>query len=352
MSADYDIAIIGAGIAGASLAYALRHDAKIILIEAEATPGYHTTGRSAAFYTETYGGPAVRALTTQSKAFLFAPPAGFSDGPLVHPRGALHIAATAQAHRLDEMLVDYAAYPAIHRLTQAEVYARVPVLKPGLVVGGVYDPDCKDIDVAALHGGYLRGCRRAGVAELCGSPVTCLKHDHSWQIVAGAEHFNATTIVNAAGAWADAIARLAGAKPKHLTPMRRTIITFRPEANQYDAAMPMVLDIDDQFYFKPEAGLIWASPADETPVPASDVQPDELDIATTMARIEAATRFKITRVNRAWAGLRTFAPDRAPVFGFDTAVPNFFWCAGQGGFGIQTAPAASAHCASLIHGGR
>ncbi len=349
MSIEYDIAIIGSGMAGASLGYALRDTARIIIIEAESFAGYHTTGRSAAFYTETYGGPAVRSLTTQSKNFLFSPPAGFSDVPLVHARGALHIATAVQAHRLDEMLADYAAYPAIQRLTQDEVYARVPVLKPDKIIGGVYDPDCKDIDVSALHAGYLGGCRQAGADTLYDSPVKNLKRrSTAWHIKAGDQEIRASLIVNAAGAWADTIAALAGAKTKHLTPMRRTMISFCPQPDLYDAAMPMVLDIDDQFYFKPDAGHIWASPADETPVAACDVQPEELDIALTAARIEASTRFKISHIERSWAGLRTFAPNRAPVFGFDEKIPDFFWCAGQGGFGIQTAPAASAYCAALI----
>ena len=349
MQSDYDIAIIGAGIAGASLAFALRGRAKTVLIEAEDHPGYHTTGRSAAFYTETYGGSAVRALTTASKAFFFAPPEGFSPTPLVHPRGALHIATQQQAVCINAMLNDYKDYPAIHQLSAAEVYALAPVLKSGRFIGGIYDPDCKDIDVAALHGGYLRGAQKAGITLLKKAPVTALKHNgRCWHITAGEANVRATIIVNAAGAWADAIAGLAGVSTKGLTPMRRTIITFKPAADLYNGALPLVIDIEDRFYFKPEAGLIWASPADETPMPASDVQPDELDIALTAERIEAATRFKIDHVHSTWAGLRTFAPDRAPVFGFDTNTPGFFWCAGQGGFGIQTAPAASDHCASLI----
>lgn len=349
MSTDFDIAIIGSGMAGASLGYALRNIARIVIIEAESVAGYHTTGRSAAFYTETYGGPAVRSLTTQSKDFLFTPPAGFSDVPLVYARGALHIATSRQAHRLTEMLAEYADFPAIQRLSRDEVYALVPVLKPDYSIGGIYDPDCKDIDVAALHAGYLCGCRQAGVDMLYDAPVTKLKHDSAgWHIKAGDREVNAAMIVNAAGAWADSVATLAGAQKKHLTPMRRTVISFRPQPDLYDSTMPMVLDIDDRFYFKPDAGHIWASPADETSMAACDVQPDEIDIATIAARIEAVTHFKISRIERRWAGLRTFAPGRGPVFGFDESVPDFFWCAGQGGFGIQTAPAASAHCAALI----
>jgi D-arginine dehydrogenase len=344
------IVIIGSGMAGASLGWALAGHADVTIVEAEATPGYHTTGRSAAFYAETYGGEQVQPLTTASKSFLFAPPEEFSRVPLVHPRGALHVATQGQLDKVADMARTASGLsPGIEVLGRDAIAALAPMLKEAWCAGAVFDRDCKDIDVAVLHGAYLAGARRAGARLITGAAVRALtRRPGDWLVDWGEGSLSADMVVNAAGAWADDIARLAEAEPIGLSPRRRTIVTFAPAGPPVDPALPLVLDIDESFYFKPQGGEVWASPADETPSPPCDSQPEELDKALTVARIEAATHWQVLRLRSSWAGLRSFAPDRAPVFGEDAQRPGFFWCAGQGGFGIQTAPAASQLCAAMV----
>jgi D-arginine dehydrogenase len=347
----YDVAVIGAGMAGASVACLLAQaGARVVLLEAEGQPGYHATGRSAAFYAETYGGPQVQPLTTGSKAFFHDPPVGFADQPLVTPRGALFVAQADQADRIAPMVAAFHALsPAVTAVDPAFVVAHSPALRPDAIAGGVWDPECQDIAVAALHQGYLRGFRRAGGTTLTDAAVSALRYEERWHVAAGPYALSAEIVINAAGAWADAIALLAGEPTIGLSPRRRTIIVFDPEPELALPEAPLTLDIDERFYFKPDAGRIWASPADETPVPPGDAQPDELDIAITVDRLQAATRFGIPCIRHSWAGLRSFAPDRAPVIGFGQQ-PGFFWLAGQGGFGIQTAPAAARLAAALAQG--
>lgn len=347
--ADFDIAIIGGGIAGASLAYFLGAQARVVMIEGEAQPGYHTTGRSAAFYAETYGGPAVQPLTTASKPFFLAPPEGFASVPLLGARGGLYIARLGAEAALEEIERDFAGTGlAIARCDANEVAARVPQLRPEWLGGGVWEPGCNDIEVAALHQGFLSGARRAGMVLMNDAPVEALERSRGgWTIRTRAGEVRATVLVNAAGAWGDRIAALAGARPLGLTPYRRTMVAVAAEPPA-DAALPVVLDAQGSFYFKPDAGRLWISPHDEIPSDPCDAQPEELDIAVTIDRFEQATTYRICKLERAWAGLRTFAPDRVPVYGFDAQVPGFFWCVGQGGFGIQTAPAAGALVAALL----
>lgn len=344
------VVIIGAGMAGASLAWSLARDADVLLLEAEEMAGYHTTGRSAAFFAETYGGPQIQPLTSASKAFLFHPPADFTEGPLVRPRGALYVARKDQRDRIAPMLAAYAALGGNIGEAPPELIGHLaPMLRAEWCAGGVYDPDCKDIDVAALHLAYLSGARRHGGRLVTSARVDAVRRSGGqWQLDSTAGQFSADILVNAAGAWADEVAVLAGAKAAGLVPRRRTIVAFEPRPGGVDPAAPLVLDIDDTFYFKPDGHRIWASPGDETPSPPCDSQPDDLDKAVTVDRIEAATHWRINRIDRAWSGLRTFAPDRAPLFGYDPAIDGFFWCAGQGGFGIQTAPAAAMLCAALL----
>jgi D-arginine dehydrogenase len=341
---DYDFLIIGAGIAGATAAYGLAAHGAVAMVERESLPGYHTTGRSAAFYAETYGNSHVRKLTTASKAFLSTPPAGFSTAPLLRKRGALYVARADQTELLETFYAEKgAALPNVSRLIAGEIYSRVPLLRPGYAVAGVFDADCRDIDVSALHQGYLRGAKARGAELLTHAGVVGIRRKGGlWQVTTSLGLLSARVIVNAAGAWCDEIAALAGARPLGLIPKRRTVITFAAPAKLAHNNWPLVLDVADEFYLKPESGRILASPGDATPMPPQDVQPDEMDIATTIDRLERAFDFKIPKIERKWAGLRTFAPDLSPVVGWDGEIEGFFWCAGQAGYGMQTAPAISA----------
>ena len=353
---NFDIAIIGGGIAGASLAYALgaRNAAlRIAILEMEAQPGYHTTGRSAAFWVESYGGPAIVPLSLASRSFFDAPPSGFCDRPLLTPRAAMYLAPPDDAAALPALAAEFDQGGVnYHWLDAAALSASPagPMLRADWCTAAIVEPDCFDIDVAALHQGYLRGFAGAKPQVITAAEVTGLARTAAgWTITTRAGVFTATTIVNAAGAWADEVAALAGARPRDLQPLRRTmaVLTIDPPP---PADLPITLDAAGRFYFKPDGGRLWLSPHDETPDVAHDVRPDELDIATVIDSFERATTVTVKRLESSWAGLRTFAPDRVPVFGWDGAVEGLFWCAGQGGFGIQTAPAAADLCAALLLG--
>ncbi|MFN3620337.1 NAD(P)/FAD-dependent oxidoreductase [Sphingorhabdus sp.] len=346
---DFDFAIIGAGIAGASLAALLSARGSVVLIEAEAHPGYHSTGRSAAFWDECYGGPGVQPLTTASGPFLAAPPADFHDGPLMHPRGALHIGTSEQTPMADNMLAEFAA-SGVH--IEVSDRAAVQELVPGLRAEwthGLWEPACCDIDVAALHAAYLRQAKRQGAQLYCNSRLSAAAWQNgAWQISAGSLNCSANIIVNAAGAWADEVATIAQIRPLGIQPYRRTIaqLAVSPDV---PANLPLVIGLDGSFYFKPDTGgRLWLSPHDETATPACDAAPEELDVAIAIDRLQQVVDWDIKRVEHKWAGLRSFAPDRLPVIGRDSANEAFFWFAGQGGFGIQTAPAAAQLAASLL----
>jgi D-arginine dehydrogenase len=347
----FDVAIIGAGIAGASVAASLDPEMNVVLIEAETQAGYHSTGRSASFWDECYGGPQVQPLTTASGPFLSAPPASFSERGFLSPRGVLYISRDVDSLALAEMTARFKnSGVALRSVSAAEVQAFVPGIKPEWS-HALYGSACADIDVASLHGAYLRQARQSGVQLLLGAPVIALRRsDGIWQIETSAGPVSAKLIVNAGGAWVDEIAKFAGVRPLGITPYRRTISQVRV-APLASADIPLVIDINGAFYFKPETGgKLWISPHDETLTPACDAAPEELDIAMAIDRFENATDYKVEAVDHSWAGLRSFAPDRLPVFGFDPDEDSFFWCAGQGGFGIQTAPAAAELCATLITG--
>lgn len=343
----YDIAIIGAGMAGASIASALAAQASVVLLEAESQPGYHSTGRSAAMYIRNYGNAPVRALTAASYDFLHTPPPGFTDYPLLTPRGVLTVATPGQEAQLAELLTA----PGIERLSVADAVARVPVLRAERLVGAAYEADAMDVDVHALQQGFLRHCRQAGGQLVCNAPVRQLTHNRDgWQITTPVGVFTAPILVNAAGAWADVIARLAGARPLGLVPKRRTAALVPAPDGYAINAWPMVLDAAESVYFKPDAGKFLLSPADATPVEPGDVQPEDWDVAVAVERMEQLVNFAINRVEHRWAGLRTFAPDHAPVIGWDSTVEGFFWLAGQGGYGIQMAAALAQVAACLLHG--
>jgi D-arginine dehydrogenase len=349
-----DIAIIGAGIAGASLGHALLSRAaglSVLILEAEEAPGYHTTGRSAAFYAETYGGPDVQPLTTASKAFFQKPPAGFADVAILSPRGALHVAHAEGLQSLDALEAEFEqGRVAFQRLAPEGVMAKAPFLRPEWATTAIWEPGCADIDVAALHQSYLRGVRRMGGKVLTGARAQAIvRTSEGWRIETPAGNVAAHRVVNAAGAWGDVVAGQAGIAPIGLQPLRRTIVVteVRPEAA---ADMPVIMDSGGSLYFKPDAGRLWISPHDETPDVPHDVQPDEMDMAIALDRFEQMTTFGIRRLASKWAGLRTFAPDRLPVIGPDPEDAAFFWCVGQGGWGIQTAPAAADMGAALLLG--
>jgi len=347
-----DVLIFGAGMAGASAAYFLASHKKVILLERETQPGYHSTGRSAALYSETYGNATVRAITTASRPFYFNPPTGFSPYPLVTPRGSLSVGGAADQAVLAQALQDkQELVPNIEWWTQAQILKRIPVLKPECAVYGVYEPDAMDMDVDGIHQGFLRGAKAAGAQLVCDAEVLKITREgQGWRVETSAGVFVAATIVNAAGAWCDELAKLAGVATIGLVPMRRTAFTCDAPAGCDITDWPMVIDAAESFYMKPDAGLLLVSPANEDPEVPQDVQPDELDVAIAVDRMETATTLQIRQIKRKWAGLRSFVADRTPVVGFAPDAPGFFWLAGQGGYGIQTAPAMGELAAALIQG--
>jgi len=335
----YDVAIVGAGIAGASLAAAVAPHASVVLLEAEDLPGYHATGRSAAFWSETYGGPGIQPLTTASGPALRA-------GGFLQDLGSLHIGRAEDAPAIDAFLAAFAGSGVA--LERVDPHAYVPGLRPEWSLG-VLEASSTYIDVAALHAHYLAQAKRAGATLLLSAPLQgATRGSDRWEVQTGGGNVSATILVNAAGAWADQVARIAGAAPIGITAYRRTVVQLATDPAAPDT-LPHIADISGAFYFKPEAGgRLWLSPHDETESAPGDAQPEELDVAIAIDRFEHVVDWRITRVERRWAGLRSFAPDRLPVYGFAPGTPGFFWFAGQGGFGIQTAPAAAALAAGLL----
>lgn len=331
-----DVAIIGAGMAGASLAAELAGSASVVIIEAEDLPGFHATGRSAAFWSESYGGPLIRPLTSASRPFL----AGF-----LSPRGAIHIADQAGRGEIEALAAQYSG-KLLQPIGRGALEAAIPGLKPGWETG-LAEPSCADIDVAGLHAACLGRARRLGARLLTGTRVERIERSGGrWRINGGIE---AEVLVNAAGAWADRVAIMAGEAPLGIRPYRRTMAQLRIDP-PVQAGLPLVVDASGRFYFKPDAGgRLWLSPHDETPSDPCDCAPEELDVAVAIDRLERVVDWRVQAVERKWAGLRSFAPDRLPVYGYARGgCPGFFWCAGQGGFGIQTAPAAAKLAAALL----
>jgi len=349
MNADF--LVIGAGIAGAGAAYELSRHGRVIVLEAESQPGFHSTGRSAALFSEIYGNAPVRALSRASREFLLNPPTGFTPNALLTPRGSLYIANEEQIATFDSLQAapDVAAHT--RPLTRDEARALVPILKTEWLERAMLEPGASDVDVHALHQGYLRGMKERGATLVCASAAQSIVRERDgWRVIAGGQQYGATILVNAAGAWADEVARLAGIQPVGLEPRRRTALLIDPPGTHAITQWPMVLDVGDTFYFKPDAGKLLLSPADETPTLPSDVQPDDLDVAIAVDRFEQATDVVVRNVRHKWAGLRSFVTDRSPVIGFDPSESKFLWLVGQGGYGIQTAPAASRLAAALAAG--
>jgi D-arginine dehydrogenase len=338
----FDVAIIGAGIAGASLAAELAPHRSVLMLEAEDQPGYHSTGRSNALWHETYGGPNVAPLTSASKSF-------FDDGGFLKQRNAITLGRPQDIPQIAQFEGSFAGSAIIlERLARSQLEQLVPGLLPGWD-HGVMEANCFDIDVAGVHAACLGAARRGGAQSVMRARMVSARLRGSiWDIETTAGRFEAQILVNASGGWADDVAVLAGVRPVSMTPNRRTITQLRL-AREIDANWPFLIDVNGGFYFRPEGtNRVWLSPHDETPVEPGDVAPEELDVAIAIDRFEKVVDWPIAAVERSWAGLRTFAPDRLPVYGFDPDCPAFFWCAGQGGFGIQTAPAAAKICASLI----
>lgn len=338
---QFDVIIVGGGIAGASLGAEIAARRRTLIVEAEDHCGYHATGRSAAFYLESYGGPEVAKLSSASRDFLAAPPEDFSQTGFLHRRGDLHLT-------LDELPE---LPPAIEsRIVERDELERlVPGIRPKWR-RALLEPSCADIDVAALHGAYLRNFRkRGGVVETRARVIRADPNAGGWEVaLANGSVRTCRILVNASGAWADSIARVAGAAPLGISPMRRTMVQLRVGRSGLKD-LPLVDAADGTFYFKGESdNSVWLSPHDEIPSAPCDAAPDEFDVALAIERFQQVVDWPVERVERSWAGLRTFAPDRLPVYGFDAQVPGFFWCAGQGGFGIQTSPAAAVLASALL----
>lgn len=345
-----DVVVIGGGIAGVSAGYHVAATHRVVLVECEAQLARHSTGRSAALFFENYGAAAIRPLTIASRDFFTSPPADLIDAPLVTPRGALWIARPDQEEILSAIATEGRATGSrIIDLSPRQVAERVPVIRPERLAGGLWEQDPLDLDVAATHQAFLRGLRRRGGTVMTSSPVTALQRRGSrWRVTAGTEAIDAAVVVNAAGAWGDEVAARAGVAPVGLQPLRRTVFTVAGDAAF--AGWPMVVDAGHEFYFKPDGVQLLCSPADETPSEPTDARPDPLDVARAIDRINEATTLAIRSVRSEWAGLRTFTPDRAMVIGPDPAEPGFMWLVGQGGTGIQTAPAAGELVATLLRG--
>jgi D-arginine dehydrogenase len=347
MVQDCDVVVIGGGIAGASISAHLAKFVSVRLLEMEDQLGYHSTGRSAAIFAEVYGNSMVQALTRASRDFFYTPPADFCSSALVRPRTVLITAQTGQHEALGAFL-DRTPPGEMEAISPAEATRLCPILRPDNLIATLLYRHPADIEVHELHQGYLRLLKARGGAVSATAKVVGIERAGSlWHVATAREIIRTGIVVNAAGAWAGEIGRLAGALDIGLQPLKRTVCLLDPPPGQHSDSWPMLVDVDDQFYLKPDAGKLLLSPVDETPSPPCDAQADEIDIAIAVDRIERATTLKIRNVAHKWAGLRTFVRDQSPVVGYDPVQPGFFWLAALGGFGIQTAPALGSLGASM-----
>lgn len=353
MTPTYDTLIIGAGIAGASLGYRLAGQQRVLLVERESQPGYHSTGRSAAMFMEAYGTPQIQALTRASRAFYESPPQGFCEHPLLEPRGCLYVASLEQRELLEQTYAQNLANGTeVSLLDRDAALALIPSLRGETLAGAVLEPGAMDLDVHGLHQGFLRGYRTAGGELRCNAELIQAWYlDDVWQVeLADGSRLQARCLVNAAGAWADRVAEQCGVARIGLQPCRRSAFTFPGPAEQDFTCWPAVIGVDESFYFKPDAGQLLGSPANADPVEPQDAAPEEFDVALGIYNIEAMTTLAIRRPSHTWAGLRSFVADGDLVIGFDAHAPAFFWLAAQGGYGIQSAAGASRLAADVLLG--
>ena len=349
----FEFIVMGAGMAGASAAYELSANSSVLLIEAETQPGYHSTGRSAALFTRNYGTPLVRKINALSEPFFRLPPTGLVDGPLLRSRGALAVAGPGDEAALDAVLSAATADDPVLEMTSAEALSLVPFLRPERVARAAYEPGVTDIEVATLLGSYLKGFKLRDGQIRTGEPVTALEYASStWKVTTPKGTYQATTLINACGAWADEIGTLAGAARIGLVAKRRTAIIVDATPGYDVGTLPCVDFAATDAYIKPEAGKLMVSPGDASPIQPQDVQPDEMDVAVLADWLERETMIPVRRISHSWAGLRSFVADDNPVVGFDPVVPGFVWHAGQGGYGIMMAPALARAVASLGQDGK
>lgn len=346
----HDVAVIGAGIAGVSAAAELAGDLNVLLIEKEAYPGYHSSGRSAAMLAPGYGPAPIRSLTRASIEFYESPPSKFTNVPLLSKRDVLMIARHDQIDALDALLNELSG-EGVTPVDAHDIRQRHPLLREGYARAGLLDTRACDIDVHALLQGYLAQFRTKGGNMISDAQVSALTFTNNvWNIETNNGNYQATQVVNAAGAWANVVGRLAGAEDIGLVPKRRTALIIDAPTGMDVSELPLVIDIDEAFYMKPDAGRLLISPANEDPMLPCDVQPDELDIALCVDRIEKAFDIQIRKIGNKWAGLRSFVADKSPVVGYSASAESFFWLAGQGGYGVQSAPAMSRLAAALVTG--
>lgn len=346
MTESADVLVIGGGIAGLGVAAMLSGEARVIVLEAEPMPCFHSSGRSAAVYIKSYGPPGVRAATVAAEPFFLEPPEGFADAPLVKPRGLLFL--DPEGGGLDALLAET---PGLVRVTPEEAAERCPVLRTDRIVDAVWEEDAQDLDVDLITGGFRRMMRAGGGHLVTSARVEALRREGGlWIAETKAGSFAAPVLVNAAGAWASQVAAMAGAAPIRVQPKRRSAAVVPPPAGTDAKDWPLFTDAKETWYAKPSAGKLIVSPADAEPMEPCDAWPDDMVVAEGLHRFSEAVTFEVTRVERTWAGLRSFAPDGEPLVGFDSRAEGFFWLAGQGGYGVQTAPAISALAAALISG--
>ena len=346
---SYDFIVVGGGIAGASAGYELAAHARVLVLERESQPGYHTTGRSAALFVQSHGPAVIRALSRGAQNFFLDPPAGFAEHPLLTARGMLLIGRADQAALLEQNFAQSSRDIAgVRRLGVKEACALVPLLREDYVAGAVLDPEAMDMDVHAIHWGFIRGMRARGGKLATNAELQGIERKgREWIARTTAGDFAAPVVVNAAGAWCDKVGAMAGAVPIGLVPKRRTAFIFDPPSGAKIAKWPSVVDVGEEFYCKPDAGKCLGSPADQTPMEPCDAQPEDFDVAVAVDRIQRAARIPVAHISRKWAGLRSFVADGCPVVGYDPRVEGFFWLAGQGGYGIETSPSMGRLTASL-----
>ncbi len=349
---EADFIVVGGGVAGASAAFRLAPHGRTLILEMESQPGYHTSGRSAALYSRRYKDPSIRGFAAASGAFLEAPPDGFSEAPLLTPRGLMIIGRADQAEAVARQFTPEQIQDGVARdISTDEARRLIPCLDPDYLATAMLVPAAADIDVNALHRGYLAAAARAGAETVTDAPVTRMTFEQGrWRVETPAGAFVAPIVVNAAGAWADAVAEAAGLEPLGIRPLRRTCVTFDPPAGVDPSDWPMAMDAEEAFYFKPEAGRILASPCDEHASPPTDAQPEEIDVAEAVDRVERATTLEVRRIAHSWAGLRSFMPDRRPAVGRDPRAEGFVWMAGLGGFGMMTSEAMGRAAAAAALG--